>query len=115
MQPAGTEITMQKNDERILVHIAVKQMDERHGQALLNAIPPAAKDSSLPVWIDMSDVKFVPSCVIGSLLMLYKALTAQDSKMVLIGLNPQIHETLRICNLTTLFKIAATTEEAKNC
>lgn len=67
---------------------------------------------NVPVVLDMSKVKFVPSVALGALANLRKGLNLQGRELILIGVNRQVRGVLRTTRLDSLIKVFPTLDDA---
>ncbi len=88
-----------------LVDAAVGQMQEEVAAA-------AAQHSSLPVILDMSNVRFVPSTGLGALVGLMRSLKKEGRRFILVGLQPELRSVLAVTHLDKLLEIHANFDAA---
>lgn len=69
------------------------------------------KTEQVLVVIDVSSVAFIDSSGIGALVFLYKRLTSQSRKLVLVGLSGQPEETMRMLRINRILKNYDSLEE----
>ncbi len=62
--------------------------------------------------LDLSNVEFISSAVLGKLISLNSRVTAHGGSLVLCGLKSQIREVLFTCKLDSLFQIKSSLSEA---
>ena len=74
-------------------------------QEILPQVQPKSK-----ILIDMSQVAYMSSAGLRVLLMLYRQATAQDGKLILVGLSEDIRDTMSVTGFLDFFIAADTTE-----
>lgn len=62
--------------------------------------------------VNLTDVRYVDSSGIASLVEVLKAARNTDKRLVLFGLNEPVHEVLQLTRLTKIFEIRKTEQEA---
>ena len=79
---------------------------------------PQAQEELLPVTekhsrivLDMTDVTFLSSAGLRTLLLLYRQVTADKGKIVLVGLTEEIQDTMAMTGFLKFFVIAQSLEE----
>jgi anti-sigma B factor antagonist len=72
----------------------------------------AAQNATLPVILDLSNVRFVPSMGLGALVMLMRSLKQQGHRFLLVGLQPDVRTTLAVTRLDKLLEIHPRFEDA---
>jgi anti-anti-sigma factor len=96
----------------ILARLQCAELDEPHARDMQEQITAASEQAAgLPVVLDLSPVRFVPSLSVGALVALLQKLKQRGQRLVLVGLQPPVRETLAICRLTKLFEIHDTLQE----
>jgi len=102
-------------DEKMILSILqCEQMDELHTQEMLDKVIAAARGApSIPVILDMSGVKFVPSLSLGAMVTLLKTCKENKQRFILAGLQPTVRDVMTACRLDRLFEIYDTLEDAR--
>jgi anti-sigma B factor antagonist len=72
----------------------------------------AAQRPHLPVALDLTQVKYVPSMALGTLVMLMRHLQKSKQRFLLMGLQPEVRTVLAITRLDKLFEIHPNLEAA---
>jgi anti-sigma B factor antagonist len=62
--------------------------------------------------VNLSQVRYVDSSGIASLVEVFKAARDTEKRLVLFGLNKAVHEVLQLTRLSKIFEIRETEEEA---
>ena len=76
-------------------------------KALLDSLGKAAR-----LAVNLTEVRYVDSSGIASLVEVLKAARNTDKRLVLFGLNEPVHEVLQLTRLTRIFEIRKTEAEA---
>lgn len=84
-----------------------EKVSELEAKVIENELLAAAEGASWKMAVDMSEVRFLTSAGIGTLVTLHKSCRAGGGKMAVFGLAPEIVELLRITKLDRVFTIAA--------
>jgi anti-sigma B factor antagonist len=82
----------------------------QHLQAELASALDAAP--TLPLVLDLSNVEFMPSLALGVMVKVHKSLGQAGRKCVLVGVRPQVRETISIAALDRLLVLRGTLGEA---
>ena len=107
----GIELT--KRDTFMLAKPLCDKLDEQHTADMQKEVQQAAEqEPGLAVILDMSEVHFLPSLSIGALVSLMHDSKQRQQRFVLIGLQPEVRQTLAVCRLDKIFEIYDTVESA---
>ncbi|MGB0715821.1 MAG: STAS domain-containing protein [Phycisphaerae bacterium] len=79
--------------------------DESTRRMLSEALDGAATARACPVVLDLSAVAFFPSVSLSALVELLNTLTKAGQKLILVGLQQDVRESLAITRLDKLFEI----------
>jgi anti-sigma B factor antagonist len=104
--------TIVPHDEVVLAVAGNKLMDDRSCRELAEVVLPAATARRQPVVLDLSQVRFLPSIAIGALTNLLKDLKAQDQRLVMIHVQPNVRQVFAITKMDRVFELAETLEAA---
>ena len=63
--------------------------------------------------LDLSRVEFVPSLALGLLVKIHKSLVQAGKKCVLVGVRPQVQESMSVTGLTKLLVLCLNTRRKK--
>ena len=74
----------------------------------------AAQQPKLPVVVDLSEVAFIPSMGLGTLVMLMRNLKKNGQRLLLVGVQPEVRTVFAITRLDKLFEMHASLEAALN-
>ena len=90
------------------------ELDEQHTSDMQKKVQDVAEQApELPVILDMSEVHFLPSLSIGALVSLFQDSKQRQQRFILVGLQPEVRQTLAVCRLDKLFEIYETVETAR--
>ena len=108
------QIELTKLETFLLAKPQCAELDEQHTSDMQQKIQEAAKQApELPVILDMSEVHFLPSLSIGALVSLFQDSKQRQQRFILVGLQPEVRQTLAVCRLDKLFEIYETVETAR--
>lgn len=106
-------ISVTERDGIILVKVGCERMEDKYARAMQTQVDQASGQTpSLPVVLDMSMVTILPSISIGALVTLWEEFKRTGRRFILVGLQDEIRETLRICRLDKLFEICESVDDA---
>ena len=89
------------------------ELDEQHTSDMQKKVQEAAEEvSELPVILDLSEVRFLPSLSIGALVSLFQHSKQRQQRFILVGLQTEVRQTLAVCRLDKLFEIYDTVDTA---
>ena len=81
-------------------------------QLQLEIAAAAAQQPTLPVVLDLSQVGFIPSLGLGTLVMLMRNLKKNGQRFLLVGVQPEVRTVFAITRLDKLFEMHANLEAA---
>ena len=111
--PEEQVLNVQSSDKAVVATLQCGELDHDNTQKFRDeASQLTATPFGLPLVLDMSNVKFVASLGLGALIELSNTLRQQDRRLVLIGLNSKIRETIEMTALHNLFEIQDRIEDA---
>ena len=102
-------------DEKMIIAVLqCDELDEEHIQDLQSRVTAAAGQApNLPVILDMSKVKFVPSLSLGGLLTLLQTCKQSNHRFILTGLQSSVRQVMATCRLDRLFEIYDSLDDVK--
>jgi anti-anti-sigma factor len=110
IQPA---VSIQQHAEYISAVVNLPQLkDVTLDKLHADVASAAAQHPKLPVILDLTQVNYVPSMALGTLVMLMRQLKNSNQRFVLVGLQPEVRTVLAITRLDKLFEIHPTMEAA---
>ncbi len=99
-------IRVMQNPKAVIAEVQAAEFDHDLTLQLKAEVWSLARASSgLPVVLDLSNVTFVASLTLGTLIDLANGFKQQNQRLVLVGLRPKIRETMRISAIQDLFEI----------
>ena len=114
-ESASRLISRVQNGVTIVQFTDAKVIDQRNineiGAELTEMVE---KGGALQVLINMANVRYLSSAVLGKLISLHKALITRKGVLKLCNIAPPIYEVFEITRLTKVFDIYKTEEEALN-
>lgn len=98
------EITINKNDEQILV-IMNGSLDTLAAEQIENQVKEIEANATQPVTIDCTALDYISSSGLRILLRIRKAASANGQTVTLLNVNANIMEVLNITHFDKMFKI----------
>lgn len=92
-------------DRKILDAAKIQEM----GEELFSLV---GADDRYKLLLNFSNVEFLSSAALNKLIILEKKIKAEDGRLILSDLRPEIHEVFVITRLTQLFEIKETESDA---
>ena len=90
----------------IVAHVLAASLDEEQLALLQAEISAAgAQAPALPMFVDMTQVGFMPSLSLGGLVQLLREFKARGQRLVLTGLQPVVRQTMSLTRIDRLFEI----------
>jgi anti-sigma B factor antagonist len=81
-------------------------LDERDVKAIEDSVLPLVRQSDpAQIILDFTNVKFLSSAVLGTLIRVLKAVNRKDGKLALCGINDKIYDIFKITRLNKIFDI----------
>ena len=107
------EIELKKLETFLLARPRCTELDEQHTSDMQKKIQEAAEQApEHPIILDMSEVHLLPSLSIGVLVSLLQDTKQRQQRFILIGLQPEVRQTLAISRLDKVFEIYDAVETA---
>ena len=111
--PETPAVSIQPHAEVICVVMHRSEMKDATLDELQRDLSSAAAERpNLPVVLDLTQVKYVPSMALGTLVMLMRHLQKNKQRFLLVGLQPEVRTVLAITRLDKLFEIHPNLEAA---
>lgn len=97
-----------------VIHLSGR-LDGASATEFEKSILPTLEDSSYPnyVILDMEKLEYVSSAGLRVILIVGKTVRATQGKLVLVGLQPLVHDIFEVSGFLTLFPVADSVEKAK--
>lgn len=106
-------VRVEPHEKVLLIHVEKGILDEVSSRELADEILSAVADRpTVPVVLDMSQLRFVPSAALGSLVQAAKSLKLDGRRMALIGIEFRVMKVIRVTQLHTFLEIHHTLEKA---
>jgi anti-anti-sigma factor len=106
-------VSVQPHTEAVWAVIHHHTLDEMTIERMQGAVTSAAAQKpSLPVILDMSNVRFVPSTGLGALVTLMRSIKKESRRFILVGLQPEVRTMLAITHLDKLLEVHAGFDDA---
>lgn len=109
---ASQLFTVVPDDRFIVLQLQVPSLDGEACQELQNVLLAQIDQRDVPVILDLSRAKFLPSMAIGELVQIKRRLDEHGRAIFLTGLVPNIRRALELSNLHKILPIARTMQEA---
>ena len=94
--------------------VAIKgDIDANTAPKVTETVLPLVKPES-KILVDMTEVPYMSSAGLRSLLSLYRQTTAKDGKIVLVGLSEDILDTMSVTGFLDFFTVRDTVESGLN-
>ena len=106
------EVYQSKEEEFITLTID-GELDASSCIVLDESIQQVVNDNEKKILIDCKQLSYISSAGLGVFMSYLQDFAANDIRMVLFNLNPQVKEVFRILGLDNLLKIVTNKEEAK--
>jgi anti-sigma B factor antagonist len=106
-------VSIRPHDQVVWAVVHHREMDDSATEQVQKTVPAAAAAKpGQPVVLDLSQVEFVPSLALGTLVSLLKSLRQGGHRLLLAGLHPHVRATLAVTRLDKLFEIYPTVDDA---
>ena len=107
-------VSITQRDDLVVAVVHQAQMDEEAtGKMQAEVLAGAEPAVGLPVALDLSKVSFFPSLSLGAIVTMLKTLKARGQRLILVGLQPPVRESLTLTRLDKLFEIRDDVEEVQ--
>jgi anti-sigma B factor antagonist len=104
------EITLNTIDQVQVAKIS-GDIDASTAPSVTEAVLPLVQPESRIV-LDMTEVPYMSSAGLRTLLSMYRQVTAKNGKLILVGLSEEIQDTMTVTGFLNFFKTSDTVEEA---
>ncbi|MCH7525851.1 MAG: STAS domain-containing protein [Planctomycetes bacterium] len=106
-------ISIEQRDAILLAEVRCDRLDEESTLMMSTKVSEAAeKARDLPVVLDLSTVRFIPSLSLGALVKLLQEFKQRDQRFMLVGVQPPVRSALTVTRLDRLFEIYENVDEA---
>jgi anti-sigma B factor antagonist len=104
------EITIKTIDQIKVAEIS-GDIDASSAPSVSEAILPLVEPETRII-LDMTEVPYMSSAGLRTLLSTYRQVTAKNGKLILVGLSEEIQDTMTVTGFLNFFKTSETVEEA---
>jgi anti-sigma B factor antagonist len=87
-------------------------IDLHHSPALHSALVEVTTGRPKKLMLDLREVPYMDSSGVGTMVEVFRRVTAYKGKMVLFGLNPRVRSVFEITKLDRFFTLCETEEQA---
>jgi anti-anti-sigma factor len=102
----GTLIKVQRQPDRIIIHLQLDRLDETNIDAVRKSVEDAATEApQLMVVLDMAKVSFLASLSLGEFVQLLQQFKDRGQRLGLANLKPTIRQIFAVTRLDKLFEI----------
>jgi anti-sigma B factor antagonist len=105
--PDSTYVTSRTIGAIAVATVVREKFTDHEAEIIRNEAAAAAEAARWKLALDMSNVTFLTSAGIGTLVSLHKSCAAGKGKLAVFGLSPQLLELLKLTKLDKLFLIRA--------
>ena len=107
-------VSITKNDDLVVAVVHQAEMDEEAtGKMQAEVLAGTEQAGGLPVALDLSNVSFFPSLSLGAIVTMLSTLKARGQRLILVGLQPPVRESLALTRLDKLFEIRDDVEDVQ--
>ena len=106
------EVTVKKQDELVIIELEGR-LDSNTAGSLEKELIPLISTDTRKLLIDFSDLNYISSAGLRTLLLGAKKMQAAGGKLALCNMQEFIKEVFELAGFTAIFKIFASPEEAK--
>ena len=101
-------------DDLVVAVVQQAEMDEEAtGKMQAEVLAGTEQAGGLPVALDLSNVSFFPSLSLGAIVTMLSTLKARGQRLILVGLQPPVRESLALTRLDKLFEIRDDVEDVQ--
>jgi len=102
-----------EEESYLLVDVNLTEANLSHSEQFKNELIALLNDKQRSIWINMQQVTYVDSSFLGALVAALKHAIGMQRDVVLINLQKDIDDMLKLIRLDKVFKIYDTEQEAK--
>ena len=105
-------VQIQNNENAVVATIQCSEFDHETTTRLRGEIDGVvAPTSTLPVFLDLSNVTFMPSMTLGVLIEIANRCKRQQRRLTLVGVTPTVQDVFKLCKLGSFFEIRDSVED----
>lgn len=97
----------------IVAQVNIAGANLNHADAFKSELVSLLNDNERSVWLDMEQVTYVDSSFLGALVAGLKHALGAGNELVLLSLQKDVHDLLKLIRLDRVFKIHADKQAAK--
>lgn len=94
------------------VVVLAGDIDLNHSPALHSALVDVTNERPKRLLLDLREVPYMDSSGVGTMVEVFRRVSAYKGKMVLFGMNPRVRSVFEITKLDRFFTICETEEQA---
>ncbi len=106
------DISVRQEESAIVVRIEGERATLQNAWEFRNVLSELVERGEKSILVDLSPVNFADSSFLGVLIHFFKVLVRQDGELKVVGLNPSLRILFEMANLTRLFDIYDSVEDA---
>ncbi len=106
------DVQVKPYDDATLIEVS-GDIDGSTASILQEPIVEVSSQKDSRILLDMSQVDFMSSAGLRVMLLLYRQISANNGRAVLIGLSEEIQDTMRATGFLKFFQVADSVEEGK--
>lgn len=104
--PETPAVSIEPQAEVVCAVVHHSALDEATcGEVQREVLAAATAQPTLPLLLDLTDVKYVPSMGLGTLVMLNRKLKDAGQRFLLVGVQPDVRNVLSLTRLDQLFEM----------
>ena len=107
------EYTIKEEDKLQLIFLSGELIDKNQATDLIKQVDEILELGSTKLIIDLSDLKYMNSSGLNVLIQLLTKARTRGGESIICNVSKKVNDLLVITKLNTLFKVAASTEDAK--
>jgi anti-sigma B factor antagonist len=104
------QVQAKETSGRAVVHVA-GDVDLRSSPQLRDQLLELARDADGDLLVDLSEVSYMDSSGVGTMVFVKREVEKSGGRMVLIRLQPRVRSVFEITHLTKFFKIVESLDE----
>ena len=106
------DIKVRQEENASIVRLEGERATLQNAWEFRNALSELVERGEKTILVDLSPVNFADSSFLGVLIHFFKVLVRQDGELKVVGLNPSLRILFEMANLTRLFDVYETLEDA---
>jgi anti-anti-sigma factor len=107
-----TVTEVRPHEQVVLIAVLKRALNEASARQLTDdVLTAAAARPRLPVVLDISQVRFAPSCALGSLVQLSRSFKLDGRRLALVGIDLRLLSTIKVTRLDAVLEIYNTVDQ----